>query len=198
MREKTESTIYLPIAQNQNLDDPPNFEIRTAADPSALSRTVEGAVASVNKNISLDFITFETQVDDSLREDHLLATLSGFFGGLGLLLAMIGLYGVLAYTVTQRRKEIGIRIALGAQRHSIVGLVMRDAAIMLAGGISAGIAISYWATRLMEKLLFGLKARDAETMIVSAATLIIVALVAAYLPARRATQTDPMLALRDE
>jgi ABC-type antimicrobial peptide transport system permease subunit len=75
---------------------------------------------------------------------------------------------------------------------------MRDAAIMLAGGISAGIAISYWATRLMEKLLFGLKARDAETMIVSAATLIIVALVAAYLPARRATQTDPMLALRDE
>ena len=198
IRENTESTIYLPVAQNQKLDDPRNFEIRAAADPSALTRSAEEAIAAVNKNISFDFQTLETQVDDSLSEDHLLATLSGFFGGLALLLAMIGLYGVLAYTVTQRRKEIGIRIALGAQKRSIVGLVMRDVAILLAVGISTGIAVSYWATRLMEKMLFGLKARDAGTMILSAAVLIMVALIAAYLPARRATQTDPMLALRDE
>jgi putative ABC transport system permease protein len=197
--EKTQSIIYVPVAQTKNLDDAPTFEIRTAgADPSALERSAEAAIVAVNKNISLDFQTLETQVDDSLRQDHLLATLSGFFGALALLLAMIGLYGVLAYTVTQRRKEFGIRIALGAQKTSIVGLILRDVAILLLAGISAGVGISYWATRLMDKILFGLKARDAGTMIISAALLVSVALIAAYFPARRATQTDPMLALRDE
>jgi putative ABC transport system permease protein len=198
IREKTESTIYLPVAQYQKLDDPRNFEIRTAADPIALSHSVEEAIAAVNKNVSFDVQTLETQVDDSLRQDHLLATLSGFFGALALLLAMIGLYGVLAYTVTQRRKEFGIRIALGAQKTSIVRLILGDVTILLIVGISAGLAISYWAAQLMQKMLFGLNARDTETMILAAATLIVVALVAAYLPARRAMQTDPMLALRDE
>ena len=198
LREKTESIAYFPVAQAESLDDPRIFEVRTTADPALLHAEAEKAITSVDKTASLEFQTLETQVDDSLRQDHLLATLSGFFGGLALLLAMIGLYGVLAYTVTQRRKEIGIRIALGAQRHSIVGLVMRDVAILLAVGISVGVAVSYWATRLMEKMLFGLKAHDARTIILSAAVLIIVALFAAYLPARRATQTDPMLALRDE
>ena len=128
---------------------------------------MEKAITTVDKTVSLEFQTLETQVDDSLRQDNLLATLSGFFGGLALLLAMIGLYGVLAYTVTQRRKEIGIRIALGAQKHSIVRLVMRDVAILLAIGISAGIAISYWATRLLQEWLFGLTARDAATIMLS-------------------------------
>nr|HEV7954340.1 ABC transporter permease [Candidatus Acidoferrales bacterium] len=196
--EKTQSTIYFPVAQNQKLDDPRNFEIRTAGDPAVVARSAEEAIGAVNKNISLDIQTLEAQVDDSLRQDHLLATLSGFFGALALLLAMVGLYGVLAYTVTQRRKEFGIRIALGAQKNSIVGLIMRDVAVLLTVGISGGIAISYWAERLMEKMLFGLKARDAETMIISATLLVGVALIAAYLPARRATRTDPMVALRDE
>jgi putative ABC transport system permease protein len=198
LRERNESIAYFPMAQSENLDDARTFEIRTATDPAAFSKSAEQVFTGINKNISLNFQTLETQVDDSLRQDHLLATLSGFFGALALLLAMIGLYGVLAYTVTQRRKEFGIRIALGAQKISIVRLIMRDLAILLGVGISGGIAISYWAARLMEKMLFGLEARDAGTMIASAAVLISVALIAAYLPARRATQTDPMLALRDE
>ena len=198
LRESTQSIAYFPVAQAEALDDPRIFEVRTTSDPTLLQGAAEKAITSVNKTVSLEFQTLETQVDDSLRQDHLLATLSGFFGGLALLLAMIGLYGVLAYTVTQRRKEFGIRIALGAQKTSIVRLIMHDGAILLTIGISAGLVISYWATRLMEKMLFGLKARDVETMILSAAILIVVVLVAAYLPARRATQTDPMLALRDE
>ncbi len=198
LREKAESIAYFPVAQAEALDDPRIFEVRTASDPALVQAAAEKAITTVDKTVSLEFQTLETQVDDSLRQDNLLATLSGFFGGLALLLAMIGLYGVLAYTVTQRRKEIGIRIALGAQKHSIVALVMREVAILLAVGISAGIAISYWATRLLQDWLFGLTARDAETIILSAAALVIVALVAAYLPARRATQTDPMLTLRDE
>jgi putative ABC transport system permease protein len=198
LRETNQSIAYFPVAQAEALDDPRIFEVRTAGDPGLLKASAEKVVTDANKTASLDFQTLETQVDDSLRQDHLLATLSGFFGALALLLAMIGLYGVLAYTVTQRRKEFGIRIALGAQKTSIVGLIMRDVAILLVIGISSGIAISYWATRLMETMLFGVKARDAGTMVASAAVLIGVALIAAYLPARRATQTDPMLALRDE
>jgi predicted permease len=198
LREKTEPIAYFPVAQAEALDDPRIFEIRTTSDPALLQASAEKALTGVNKTVSLEFQTLETQVDDSLRQDHLLATLSGFFGGLALLLAMIGLYGVLSYTVTQRRKEIGIRIALGAQKTSIVGLIMREVGILLAVGLAGGLAISYWATRFMQAMLFGLNARDAETMILSAASLVAIALLAAYLPARRATQTDPMLALRDE
>ena len=198
LREATESIAYFPVAQSEALDDPRIFEIRTTSDPGLLTKSAENAIAGVNKTVSLEFQTLESQIADSLQQDHLLATLSSFFGGLALLLATIGVYGVLAYTVTQRRKEFGIRIALGAQKHSILRLILRDVAILLFAGISAGLAISYWATRLLQKMLFGLNARDVETMSLSAVVLIVVALLAAYLPARRATQTDPVLALRDE
>jgi len=198
LREKTESIAYFPVAQAEALDDPRIFEIRTASDPALMTASAEKAITAVNKSVSLEFQTLEAQVDDSLNQDRLLATLSGFFGALALLLAMIGLYGVLAYTVTQRRKEFGIRIALGAQKTSIVRLIMRDVAILLGAGISAGLAISFWAMQLMQKMLFGLKAHDTGTIIISAALLVSVGILAAYLPARRATQTDPMLALRDE
>jgi putative ABC transport system permease protein len=198
LRETNQSIAYFPVAQAEALDDPRIFEIHTASDPALLISSAEKIIVRVNKTVSLEFQTLDTQVNDSLQQDHLLAMLSGFFGVVALLLAMVGLYGVLAYAVTQRRKEFGIRIALGAQKTSIVRLILRDVAILLALGISAGLIISYWATHLMDKMLFGLKARDSETIIFSAAMLITVALVAAYLPARRATRTDPMLALRDE
>jgi ABC-type antimicrobial peptide transport system permease subunit len=137
-------------------------------------------------------------VDDSLRQEELLATLSGFFGGLALLLAMIGLYGVLAYMVTQRRKEIGIRMALGAGKRSILGLIMRDVSILLAVGIVVGVGISLWATHFIQKMLFNLNPRDAKTIFISVAVLSAVALIAGYLPARRAARLDPNAILRDE
>ena len=124
----------------------------------------------------MSFRTLEEQVNDSLRQDQLLATLSGFFGGLALLLAMIGLYGVLAYMVTQRRKEIGIRMALGAGRSSILGLIMRDVSILLVAGTVVGVGISLWATHFMQKMLFNLNPRDAKTIIFSVAVLSAVAL----------------------
>ena len=133
-----------------------------------------------------------------LRQEELLATLSGFFGGLALLLAMIGLYGVLAYMVTQRRKEIGIRMALGASRSSILGLIMRDVSILLLAGTVVGVGIALWATHFMQKMLFNLNPRDAKTIIFSVAVLSAVALLAGYLPARRAARLDPNVILRDE
>jgi predicted permease len=198
LRERAQSIVYFPLAQAASLTDPPIFEIRTAAQPSSLARAAEQAITGLNKDISLNFRSLESQVDDSLRQEHLLATLSGFFGALALLLAMIGLYGVLAYMVTGRSKEIGVRITLGAQRSSILRLILSDLGTLLVAGITAGIGISLWATRLVENMLFGLGARDGKTMLLAVIVLVSVALFAGYLPARQATRVDPMVTLRYE
>jgi len=172
--------------------------LRTAIGLSALAPAVQGAVAEVNKEIPLEFQTLAEQVDDSLVQERLLALLSGFFGLLALLLAMIGLYGTLSYLVTQRQAEFGIRMALGAQSGSILRLVMSDVFVIVTGGVTAGVCISLGATRLLQKMLFGLNARDAVTMMAASGVLAAVAVVAGYLPARRATKLDPMAALRHE
>ena len=203
LREKTSATIYYPIAQLDSTHDhrsaeTPTFEIRTASQPLAVTRAAEAVITGINKSISLKFNTLEEQVGDSLRKDQLLATLSGFFGGLALLLAMIGLYGVLAYMVTQRRKEIGIRMALGAGKNSILRLIMRDVSILLLAGVIVGVGISLWATHFMQKMLYELNPRDAKTIIFSVIVLSVVALLAGYLPARRAARLDPNVILRDE
>jgi ABC-type antimicrobial peptide transport system permease subunit len=138
------------------------------------------------------------QVDDSMVQERMLALLSGFFGGLALLLATVGLYGTLSYLVAQRQREFGIRMALGAQRGSILRLVMRDVIAVLAVGVGVGVGISLAVTRLLQQMLFELGARDSVTMIGAVGVLSVVALVACYIPARRATKVDPMVALRYE
>jgi ABC-type antimicrobial peptide transport system permease subunit len=117
---------------------------------------------------------------------------------LALLLAMIGLYGTLSYLVAQRQREFGIRMALGAEPGAILRLVMRNVTAVLAAGVAVGIGLSLAATRVLQQLLFGLGPRDTVTMISAVAVLSLVALIAGYLPARRATKVDPMVALRDE
>jgi predicted permease len=198
LRETTQQVLYLPIAQFSMLDDPPNFELHTTVAPASLTRPAESAIAAVNPNISLVFQTLETQVDDNLSSERLLATISAFLGALALLLAAIGLYGVLAFMVARRRKEIGIRIALGAQRATIFALVQRDVVVVLALGIAAGLGLSYWVTRLTGSMLFGLDAHDPDTIVLAIAILVAVGLAAGFFPARRATRVDPMQALRDE
>ena len=203
LREITPATMYFPVAQligqqAPRMSEQPSFEVRTSTPPATIVKSATEVFASLNGSISISFRTMEDQVSDSLRQDQLLATLSGFFGGLALLLAMIGLYGVLAYMVTQRRKEIGIRMALGASGNSILGLIMRDVSILLIVGVAAGVGISLWATRFMQKMLFNLNPRDAKTIIFSVAVLSAVAMIASYLPARRAARLNPNSILRDE
>jgi len=135
-------------------------------------------------------------VNDSLLQERLLALLSAFFGGLALLLATIGLYGTLSYLVTQRHAEFGIRIALGARPGAILGVVFRDVIVILAAGVAVRICLALATTRVLQQMLFGLGPRDSLTMILAAAVLAGVALLAAYFPARRATNVDPMIALR--
>jgi ABC-type antimicrobial peptide transport system permease subunit len=159
---------------------------------------VQEAVAGVSKAIPLEFHTLAEQVDDSLVQERLLATLSSFFGGLALLLAMIGLYGALSYLVAQRQPEFGIRMALGAPRASILRLVMRDVVIVLAGGLTTGVCLALATVGVLQKMLFGLAPHDFFTFIAAIGVLSAVAIAAGYLPARRATRVDPMVALRYE
>ncbi len=198
LREDTYATAFFPISQIPEGDEAENFELRTGTPPSGLALAVQDVVAKVNKSIPLEFHTLAQQVDDSLVQERLLATLSVFFGALALLLAAIGLYGALSYLVNQRRTEFGIRMALGAQRASILRLVLSDLTAVLLGGIGAGVAISWAAAGLLRKLLFGLAPHDSMTVAAAIALLAAVAFLAAYLPARRAMRGDPMTALRYE
>ena len=198
LRDDFPATAYIPLAQMADVSESTTFQIRAAAAPASFIPQVRDAIAGVNKAASLQFMTFAQQIDDSLAQERLLAMLSAFFGGLALLLTAIGLYGVMSYAVTQRTHEIGIRIALGAQRGSVLRLVMRDVALVLATGTAAGILGALWVTRLVRQLLFGLTPTDAGTMALAAVALVGVALLASYLPARRATRVDPMVALRYE
>ena len=197
MREDTFPTVYRPLAQ-MPATPATNFEIRTTVSLAAMRGLVQQAVAAVNKEIPVEIHTLAAQVDDSMTRERLLAALSAFFGGLALLLAMIGLYGTLSYLVTERRVEFGIRMALGARSRSILGLVMRDVVALVAGGVVAGIGIALAAGRLLAALLFGLEPRDPATLAMAAGLLAAVAFAASYLAARRATKVDPMVALRHE
>lgn len=203
LRETIYPFAYLPLSQidftsgNDGLDLS-SFMIRTTVNPTSLIPSMREAIGAINKTATLQFGTLAEQVDDSLVEEHLLAVLSGFFGVLALLMTAIGLYGVMAYTVTQRTKEIGIRVALGARYSSILRLVMLDIALLLGSGVVVGMVVAAWATRFVQHLLFGMGPQDAETMMLAGAALMLVALLASYLPARRAMRVDPMVALRNE
>jgi len=142
--------------------------------------------------------TLDTQVENSLVTERLLATLSSVFGGLATLLAAIGLYGVMAFMVARRTREIGIRMALGATGWSVVWLVMREVLFLAATGLTIGLASAFGLTRLVEAQLFGVKPTDLLTMLLATVGIAGVAMLAGYLPARRATTIDPMRALRFE
>jgi len=198
LREETFSTAFFPVTQVPEGDSQENFILRTATKPMSLASAAQEAIAGINKAIPLEFHTLTEQVDDSLVQERLLATLSTFFGGLALLLAMIGLYGALSYLVAQRQREFGIRMALGAPRDSILRLVMRDVIIVLGGGLMAGACLAFATVGLLKKMLFGLAPHDAFTFAIAIGVLSVVAIAAGYLPALRATRVNPIVALRYE
>jgi len=198
IREDAFPTAFFPVSQMSGMMDHQNYALRIAVAPSGITGGVEKAVAQVNKEISLRFRMLSQQVADSIVRDRMLAMLSTFFGGLALLLAMVGLYGTFSYMVTQRQKEFGVRMALGARLRAIVNLVLRDVALVLAAGIAVGVGIALLTVGPLQKMLFDLGARDTLTVAAAVAVLAAVAFVAAWLPARRAARVDPMVTLRHE
>jgi len=173
--------------------------VRTSADPSAALPIVREAVKRVEPNLALfDVNTLAGQLDQSIGTERSTAMLLGCFGGLALILASIGLFGTMAHSVTSRTRELGIRMSLGADRRSVRRMVLREALIVVAAGLAVGVPLSVLGTRLVSNLLFGVVNTDPPTMAAAIGVLLVVILVAAYLPARRASLIDPMVALRTE
>ena len=172
---------------------------RAQGDPTAIFAGMRQTVNQLDSNVPIYRMrTLEQQLDKSLMSERLLASLSGVFGLLATLLAAIGLYGVMAYMVVRRTREIGIRMALGANRGSVVWLVMREVLVLSVVGVALGSAAAYAATHLVQTQLFGILPTDAPTMALSAFGIATVAILSGYLPARRATAIDPMRALHWE
>jgi putative ABC transport system permease protein len=198
LRDPAPPTMYVPFAQTPDLRPEANISVREAAgSPARLARTVADAIAGVDRNLSLTFRTLSDQVNASLTQDRLVAMLSGFFGGLALLLAALGLYGVTAYAVNRRRTEIGVRLALGANPAGIVRLVLSRVTWLVGSGIVSGVVISLWLSRLAGSLLWGLEPGDPATLAVAAAVLAAVGALAGWWPARRASHIDPAHVLRE-
>jgi predicted permease len=172
--------------------------VRTNIDPRALEPRVRQIIDSMGHEYIVVARPLAEQIDRSLLDERVTAMFSAFFGGLALLLASIGLYGLVSYTVTRRTREIGIRMALGAQRQGVLWMVLRETLRVLLAGVAVGIPCTLAATRLIANQLFGLSPRDPLTLAIVASALFAVGTLAGYLPARRATKVDPILALRHE
>jgi predicted permease len=176
-----------------------SFELRTAADPQAILPAIREVVAQVNTNLPLfDVKTESEQIDRLLFQERLVARLSGFFGLLAMVLACVGLYGLLSYEVSRRTREIGIRLALGAQPGSLLKLVLRQGIVLAIVGAGVGIGVALGVTRYLASMLYDVHANDPLTMIAVAVLLTLVAVAASYIPARRAMRVDPLVALRYE
>ena len=159
---------------------------------------MKAVLADIDPRFSLELRTLKGQVDASLKLPRAIGMLAGFFGALALLLASIGLYGTMAYTVSRRRNEIGVRIALGAAQARIVRMVLGDVGRMVGAGIVIGIGLSLAVSRLVATFLYGVEPNDPATLSFSALALVAAGLGAALLPARRAARLDPVAALREE
>jgi len=189
--------IYVPLAQNRA----GQFTIiaRTAGSPTALAAALRAEVHRLDRNLPVfDVKTMNEHIGEALSQERMIATLLGIFGLLALLLAAVGIYGVMSYSVTQRRREIGVRMALGAESSDILKLVVGRGLILTLSGVGIGLGAALALTRLATGLLFGVSATDPLTFVVISALLTGVALAASFIPARRATKVDPMVALRYE
>jgi putative ABC transport system permease protein len=198
LRENFRPIAFVAEAQNKTPDDGWNVVVRSSMPLGPLMAALKKTVLEENPGASLRFRVFRTQVRDSLLRERLMATLSGFFGVLAVILAPVGLYGVIAYMVARRRGEIGIRIALGADRGNVLRLVLGEAALLLAVGLAIGGLLAIAVARTASSLLFGLQPNDPSTIAAAIAFLASVAIAASLLPAWRAARLDPMNALREE
>ena len=201
LRDPIPPTIYIPLAQSAGMRPPGsttvNISVRSASDaPTTLNRTIGAALLSIDDGLTYGTRALDEQVRASMAQERLVAWLSVFFGGLALLLAGVGLYGVTAYSVARRRTEIGIRMALGADTRGVITLVLSRVALLVGAGIAAGLLASAWLSRFVSTLLFGLEPHDPTAMTVAALTLALVGTVAGGLPALRATRIDPADVLR--
>ena len=199
LRQAPPRMVYQPLAQIIQPPDTLTAAIRTTSDPTPVAGMVRAEVAALNRDVAVIWVrTMQQQIASALTSERLLATLSTAFGLLALLLACIGLYGVVSYDVARRSHDIGIRLALGAERSSVLTAVLRQTATITAVGLVGGLVAATLASQLVEGFLFELTPRDPVTLGVTTGMLALSALLAGYVPARRASRIDPAVALRAE
>ena len=192
LREEITPLIYMPFAWGDT------FVVRAAGSPDAVMATLRREIQAVDGNLESQIRTVTEALDRAVVREKLLSRLSAFFGVLATVLAGVGLYGLMAYAVVRRTREIGIRMALGAARSVVLRSELRSAVALVATGILLGVPIAFAVGRLVRSQLFGISGADPLTFVAATAVLTIVAGAAAYLPARRASRVDPMVALRWE
>ena len=199
-REAPQRMIYLPLAQIAGSHAyAHSLELQTVGDPASVAGQVRRAIAQIDPNLAvLKMETIRQQVNHLVDQEQLISQLCTWFAVLALLLTSIGLYGVMTYNVARRTHEIGVRMALGAQNREVQWMILRESLLLLGIGVLLGVPATMAATRLVGAQLFGLSPSDPPTFVAALLAISIVALLAAYFPARRATRVDPMVALRDE
>jgi predicted permease len=190
--------LYLPLAQRPNAFGHRFFEVRTTADAAGFAAHLQQALQKLDGNLLVESRPLADLVGQSLALQRLIARLTGLFGLLGLSLACVGVYGIMSYTVAQRTGEMGIRLALGAQRRDIIRLVLGEAMLPALGGVAIGLAVALGATRLVASQLFGLASTDPVTISLATLLMVVVASLAAYFPARKASLVEPTVALKHE
>jgi predicted permease len=197
VRDQAPPTMYVPYPQTRLGNAV--VELRTAGIPSSVTSAVRDAVRQIDSNLPITDVSTQLEhVERRFLQEKLFAQAYSLFGGLALLLASVGLFGLMSYSVSRRTNEIGIRMALGAQGQDVLRLVMRESMILVAIGIAAGLVITFAAGRFVATLLFGLRPGDVPTMMLAIVLMVMVSGLAGYLPARRASRVDPMVALRYE
>lgn len=194
LRKEFRPVAFMPPARYARF-----LEVRTLGDPISVATAVRQALRQVDPNLPVTAIkTLTRQVDESLIRERLIAGLSSFFAMLALLLACIGLFGVLAYAVTRRTREIGVRMAVGARQQDIMAMVLREALLLALAGLGIGLVSSVVLAGAVSSQLYGLKATDPHTMICASLLLLVAAALAGFMPAHKASQVDPMTSLRVE
>ncbi len=198
LRQDFEPLVILPVTQHAEADDWARFVIKPRGDVKAITPAVVRMVAEVNPSIDIDFSMLSETIAGGLVRERLMAALSGAFGMLAGLLAAVGLYGVMSYTVARRSNEIGIRLAMGASGGDVLKMVIAEAGWMVGIGVAVGVALGLGAANAARTLLFGLQPTDPATLASATALLAAIGFLASYLPARRASKTDPMQVLRND
>jgi predicted permease len=199
LSERTPGFVYFPTAQTWQSEQAQTLMVRSTLDPASLPPAIRDAVHTVDAALPRPLVrTLIQDVSIVLFPQRIAAMVTGVLGAVGLLLAAIGLYGVIAYSVGRRTREIGVRVALGAQRGDVLGMVVGEGMRLAVTGVVIGVILAAGATQLIAAFLFNVSPMDAITFTVMAALFIVVALVASYLPARRAAATDPLTALRSD
>jgi len=198
LRDSFEPLVHVAVTQEQQQRPLARITVATSTDMASTTAAVTRALGEINPAIAIRYQSVREQLAQSLTRERLMATLSGFFGGLAVLIATLGLYGVMSYVVARRRVEIGVRMALGADPGSVLRMIVREAGVLLAAGLVIGGVLSVFAARTAETFLFGLKPGDPVTLALAMASLASVTLMASWIPAMRAARLQPTVALREE